>query len=35
VAVGSAESVATAHADPAYDQQFIDFLDKKGVPYTV
>jgi hypothetical protein len=33
VAVGSAVSVAPAHADPAQDQQFIDFLDRKGVPY--
>jgi hypothetical protein len=33
VAVGAAVSVTPAHADPAYDQQFIDFLNKKGVPY--
>jgi hypothetical protein len=33
VAIGSAVSVAPAHADPAHDQQFIDFLNKKGVPY--
>jgi hypothetical protein len=33
VAVGSALSVPPAHADQAQDQQFIDFLDKKGVPY--
>jgi hypothetical protein len=33
VAVGSAVSMAPAHADPPNDQQFIDFLDKKGVPY--
>lgn len=23
----------SSHADPAYDQKFIDHLDKKGVPY--
>ena len=34
VAVAGAVSVAPAHADPAYDQQFIDFLDGKGVPFT-
>jgi tellurite resistance protein len=33
LAVGAAVSIAPAHADPAYDQQFIDFLDQKGVPY--
>lgn len=33
VAVGAAVSVAPAHADPVYDQKFIDYLDKKGVPY--
>jgi hypothetical protein len=33
IAVGAAVTVAPAHADPAYDQQFLDFLDKKGVPY--
>jgi hypothetical protein len=33
MAVGAAVSVAPAHADPVYDQKFIDFLDKKGVPY--
>jgi hypothetical protein len=32
MAVG-AVSVAPAHADPVYDQKFIDYLDKKGVPY--
>lgn len=26
-------SIAPTHADPAYDQIFIDYLDKKGVPY--
>jgi len=30
---GAAVSIAPAHADPAYDQIFIDYLDKKGVPY--
>ena len=34
VAVGAAVSVAPAHADPVYDQKFIDYLDKKGVPYA-
>jgi hypothetical protein len=33
VAVGAAVSVAPAHADPVYDQKFIDYLDKEGVPY--
>jgi len=33
VAVGTAVSVAPAHADPADDQKFIDYLEKKGVPY--
>ncbi len=33
LAVGAAVAVAPAHADPVYDQQFIDRLDKKGVPY--
>ncbi len=33
VAVGSAVSVAPAHADPVYDQKFIDYLEQKGVPY--
>ena len=33
LAVGAAVAVAPAHADPVYDQQFINRLDKKGVPY--
>ena len=33
VAIGSALSVAPAHADPVYDQKSLDYLDKKGVPY--
>jgi Protein of unknown function (DUF732) len=33
VAVVGAVAVAPAHADPVYDQKFIDYLDKKGVPY--
>jgi hypothetical protein len=33
VAIGSGVSLAPANADPAYDQQFIEFLNKKGVPY--
>lgn len=34
VAVGAAISVAPAHADPVYDQKFLDYLDKKGVPFS-
>ena len=34
VAVGAAVTVAPAHADPVYDQKFIDYLDKWGVPYA-
>jgi hypothetical protein len=33
VAIGAAVSVAPAHADPVYDEKFLDYLDKKGVPY--
>ena len=33
VAVGAAMTVAPAHADQVYDEKFIDYLDKKGVPY--
>jgi len=33
LAAGAAISVAPAHADPEKDQVFIDYLDKKGVPY--
>jgi len=33
MAVGAAVSVAPAHADPVYDQKFIDYLNQKGVPY--
>jgi Protein of unknown function (DUF732) len=33
LAVGAAVAVAPAHADPIYDQQFIEYLEKKGVPY--
>jgi hypothetical protein len=33
VAVGAAVSIGPAHADPTYDQQFIDYLDKHNVPY--
>jgi hypothetical protein len=32
VAVGAAMTVAPAHADPVYDEKFLDYLDKK-VPY--
>jgi hypothetical protein len=34
VAIGGVISVAPAHADPDKDQLFIDYLDKKGVPYN-
>ena len=34
VAVGAAVSIAPAHADPVYDQKFLDFLDAKGVPFS-
>jgi hypothetical protein len=33
VAVGGAVMATPAHADPIYDQQFIDYLDKHNVPY--
>ena len=33
MAAGAAVSVAPAHADAEKDQIFIDYLDKKGVPY--
>jgi hypothetical protein len=33
MAVGAAVSVAPAHAGPVYDQKFIDYFNKKGVPY--
>lgn len=33
VAVGATVSVPPAHAEPIYDQQFIDYLDKHNVPY--
>jgi hypothetical protein len=33
MAAGAAISVAPAHADAEADQIFIDFLDKKRVPY--
>ena len=33
VAAGGAVSVAPAHADPVYDQKFLDYLDAKGVPF--
>jgi hypothetical protein len=33
MAVGAAVAVAPAHADPNNDQVFIDYLNKKGVPY--
>jgi hypothetical protein len=33
VAVGGTLSVAPAHADPVYDQKFLDYLDAKGVPF--
>ena len=33
VAAGAAISATPAHADPVYDQQFIDYLDGKGVPF--
>src|SRR5690242_11369047 len=33
VAVGGAVSVAPAHADPVYDQKFLDYLGAKGVPF--
>ena len=34
VAVGATVLVPAAHVDPIYDQQFIDYLDKHGVPYA-
>jgi hypothetical protein len=34
VAVGGAVSIAPAHADPVYDQKFLDYLDAKGVPFS-
>jgi hypothetical protein len=34
MAVGAAVAVAPAHADPEKDQIFVDYLNKKGVPYT-
>ena len=33
VAAGAAVSVAPAHADPVYDQNFIDYLNQSGVPF--
>jgi hypothetical protein len=33
MAAGAAVSMAPAHADPEMDKVFIDYLDKKGVPY--
>jgi len=33
VAVGGAVATAPAHADPVYDQKFLDYLDAKGVPF--
>jgi hypothetical protein len=33
VAVGAAVTVAPAHADPVYDEKFLNYLDQKGVPY--
>ena len=33
VAVGGAVAIAPAHADPVYDQKFLDYLDAKGVPF--
>src|SRR5882757_846065 len=33
VAAGAAIPATPAHADPIYDQQFIDYLDKHNVPY--
>lgn len=33
-AVGATLSATPALADPTYDQQFIDYLDKHNVPYT-
>ena len=33
VAVGATVSVTPAHADPVYDQNFIDYLNQKGVPF--
>jgi hypothetical protein len=33
VAMGGTMAIAPAHADPAYDQKFLDYLDQKGVPY--
>jgi hypothetical protein len=33
VGVGAAMTVAPAHADPVYDEKFLGYLDKKGVPY--
>jgi Protein of unknown function (DUF732) len=34
VAVGATLAATPAHADPSYDQQFIDYLDQHSVPYT-
>jgi hypothetical protein len=34
IAVSCAVSMAPAQADPAYDQKFLDYLDKKGVPFS-
>ena len=33
VAAGATVSVAPAHADPVYDQNFIDYLNQSGVPF--
>jgi hypothetical protein len=33
VAVGATVSVPPAHADPVYDQNFIDYLNQSGVPF--
>ena len=33
VAAGAAISATPAHADPGYDQKFIEYLDDKGVPF--
>ena len=34
IAVSCAVSIAPAHADPAYDQKFLDYIDAKGVPFS-
>jgi hypothetical protein len=33
VVISGAVSIAPVHADPVYDQKFLDYFDAKGVPY--